>query len=473
MFKPPFQQLLLLVAMLGGGFSFFSTVQAQEVRPRPAVPRRTLADFGAVGDGATDDSGAIQRAVDAGVGQIRFGNGSYRLTKTIVVDLNRVGPTSFSSDGTTTLVMSGAGPALRFLGTHNGTAAPRTVQPNVWARQRTPMVDGLEIVGANPLADGIEATGTMQLTVTRTCIRNARHGIHLAGRNRNVVLSACHIYANTGIGVFLDQLNLHQINIANCHISYNRGGGIVATKSEIRNLQIGTCDLEGNMSPEAPASANILLDSSGSSIGEVAIVGCTIQHAPGAPESANIRILGRSVARPFTAERRHGNVTIASNVLSDVQFNLDLRDVRAGTVTGNTIWQGYDHNLRIVGSKNIVVSSNVFDRNPRYDHGDHALAKLAVTIRDSHDCIVTGNQLFGTGDIPVAMQLTSCSRIHVNACSIFEYANSGLRLQDCDSCRVTNCMIESSLESAKQGFALRIEGGTGSWQTGNSPGRSH
>jgi hypothetical protein len=248
---------------------------------------------------------------------------------------------------------------------------------------------------------------------------------------------------------------------------------VVARKSEIRNLQIGTCDLEGNMSPEAPASANILLDSTGSSIGEVAIVGCTIQHAPGAPESANIRILGRSVARPFTAERRHGNITIASNVLSDVQFNLDLRDVRAGTITGNAIWQGYDHNLRIVGSKNIVVSSNVFDRNPRYDHGDHATAKLAVTIRDSQDCIVTGNQLFGTGDIPIAMQLTGCSRIHVNACSIFEYANSGLRLQDCDNCRVTNCMIESSLESAKQGFALRIEGGTGSWQTGNSPGRSH
>jgi hypothetical protein len=469
MLKHPHTQPLFLAALLSVGFLLFSAVQAEEARQRPAVPQPTLLDFGVVGDGKTDNSIAIQRAADAGIGQIFFAKGSYLLTKTIVVDLDRVGPTSFSSDGTATLIMSGEGPAIRFLGTHEGTAAPHTVKPNVWARQRAPMVDGLEIVGANRLADGIEAAGTMQLTVTRTTVRDVRHGIHLLKRNRNVVLSDCHIYNNTGIGVFLDGLNLHQINIANCHISYNGGGGVVARKSEIRNLQIGTCDIEGNMSPEGPATANILLDSTGSSIGEVAIVGCTIQHAHDAPESANIRVLGRSLARPITEERRHGNITIANNILSDVQFNLDIQAVRAATISGNTIWRGYDHNLRIVDSKNIVVSGNVFDRNPRYDGGDGATAKLAVSIRDSQDCIVTGNQLFGTGQIPVAMRLSGCRRIHVNVCSIFEYAKSGLLLQDCDGCRVTNCMIESSLESAKQGFDLRIEGGMGSWQTGNTP----
>ena len=93
------------------------------------------------------------------------------------------------------------------------------------------MVDGVEIVGNHPEASGIEASGTMQLTLTRVVFRDALHGVHLITRNRNVTISECHIYNNRGIGVFMDDLNLHQINIANCHVSYNDGGGIVATNS--------------------------------------------------------------------------------------------------------------------------------------------------------------------------------------------------------------------------------------------------
>src|SRR5690606_9314080 len=129
------------------------------------------------------------------------------------------------------------------------------------------------------------------------------HAVHLVKRNRNVTLSECHLYNNRGIGVFLDRLNLHQINIANCHISYNSGGGVVSRQSEIRNLQIGTCDIEGNMGgADSEPTANVLLDATGSSLGEVAIVGCTIQHAHESPNSANIRVNLDSTRRNFTDE---------------------------------------------------------------------------------------------------------------------------------------------------------------------------
>ena len=206
---------------------------------------RTVFDFGAAGDGQTDDTAAIQKAVDAGNGSVRFAKGIYRITKPIVIDLDKVGYTSIEGDGAATILMAGAGPAFRFVGTHAGTAAPSTVKQNVWDRQRTPAVDGIEIVGGHPEASGIEASGTMQLTLTRVVVREALHGVHLVERNRNVILSECHLYHNKGIGVFLDRLNLHQINIANCHISYNAGGGVVVRQSEVRNLQIGTCDIEG------------------------------------------------------------------------------------------------------------------------------------------------------------------------------------------------------------------------------------
>jgi len=208
----------------------------------------TVIDFGAVGNGKADDTVALQKAVDAGVGNIFFPRGIYRVSKTILIDLNRVGFTSLVGQGTATVVMTGPGPAFRFVGTHGGTADPSSAKPDVFTNQRMPMVEGLAITGEHAQADAIEATGTMQLTVTRTHIRGVRHGIHLVERNRNVLIANCHIYHNTGAGIYLDRVNLHQTNINGCHISYNGAGGVVVRGGEVRNVHITGCDIEANMS---------------------------------------------------------------------------------------------------------------------------------------------------------------------------------------------------------------------------------
>ena len=44
------------------------------------------------------------------------------------------------------IVMAGPGPAFHFVGTHEGTANPPTFKPNVWDRQRMPLVDGLQFL---------------------------------------------------------------------------------------------------------------------------------------------------------------------------------------------------------------------------------------------------------------------------------------------------------------------------------------
>ena len=101
----------------------------------PTVPQiaghQTVRQFGAVGDGKTDDAAAIQRAVDSGLGSIRFDKGVYRLTKPILIDLDRVGFTSLTGDGTARIIMAGPGPAFRFLGTHAGTAAPNSFKASL------------------------------------------------------------------------------------------------------------------------------------------------------------------------------------------------------------------------------------------------------------------------------------------------------------------------------------------------------
>ncbi|REK11135.1 MAG: hypothetical protein DWQ37_14450 [Planctomycetota bacterium] len=454
--------LVLGVVLLGGLASgwLLQRVAAETPGQAKPVPRpATVLDFGAAGDGQADDTAAVQRAVDAGVGQVRFPAGTYRLTKTVVIDLDRVGYTAVSGNGVAQIIMAGQGPAFRFVGTHGGTASPTTVKPNVWQRQRAPSVEGIEIVGDHPEALGVEATGTMQLTLSRLVVRDALHAVRLVERNRNVILSECHLYDNHGVGVYLDGVNLHQINVANCHISYNDGGGIVARDSELRNLHVGTCDIEANMGgPDSQPTANILLDSTGNSIAEVAIVGCTIQHAHDAPNSANIRIDGRSRKRPHTEELRHGNITIADNVLSDVQVNVEVRNVRGATITGNTFWQAYSDNLVVEGSDNIVVASNVFDRNPRYHGGDGGTARLGIVFRDCDGGTLAGNHVAGTGDVPAAIVLRRCRRMNVTGCTILDYGRCGLLLDNVSDSRVSDCLIRATGDA---GPALQIAAGTG------------
>lgn len=432
----------------------FADEQAPVAVAEPASPPRGFGMRGMLGefrDGKTDCTEALQAIVNSDWGRIRLAKGIYRISKPIEIDLAKVGFTSLEGGGVSQIVMAGPGPAFRLIGSHAGTAAPNSVKPNVWTNERTPMIDGIEVVGDHPEADGIEATGTMQLTISRTVVRKARHGIRLTGRNRNVIISDCHIYENNGIGVFLDHLNLHQINIANSHISYNRLGGIVSRFSEIRNLQIGVCDIEGNMGGlEDPAAANIELDARETSLGEVTIVGCTIQHGHRAYDSANIRINGHSIPTRGTEEVRHSNITIADNIISDVQVNLDIRNIRGVTITGNTISQGFERNLLLENCSNIVVANNVFERSPRYR--SVAFPKQGVLIKQSSDTIFASNVISGEVPHQASLHVSESKRINITGCNIVDYSTVGLLLENVTDSRVSDCILLSDNPEAKAGL---------------------
>ena len=428
---------------------------------------KDVREFGALGDGKTDDTAAIQRAVNAG-GGVQFSKGTYRLTKTVLITLDQTGFVSLLGDGSARVVMAGAGPAFKFLGTHGGTADPDQFKPNVWERQRLPVVDSLAIEGAHPEADGIEAEGTMQLTITRTHLRALRHGIHLAVRNRNVLISDCHIYDCRGIGVLYDHVNLHQSNITGSHISYCDGGGIVGRGGNVRNIQIANCDIESNMGKDSPPTANILLDSAGGSIGEVAITGCTIQHNSPGPDSANIRILGQGddaalAVRVGSAKTQEGHVTITGNVLSDVQVNVHLKHARGVTLTGNTFWMGYQHDLLVEDSSNIVVGPNAFDRNPRYNYGTSTNVNGGLVFRTSRDCTLTGLHINGVWRKPAAVLLEKCDRFHLANCTVLDSDGVGLLLRETTRTRIAGCVVRDDRAEPKATRSLQVTGGRGNW----------
>lgn len=441
-----------------------------EPPPLPKVPHGTVRDHGAKGDGTTDDWQAVQNAVNAGTGATVFPHGTYRITKPVVVNLNKAGFTALRGDGTARIVMAGAGPAFKFVGTHTGTAAPQTVNAQVW-NERMPSVEGLEIVGEHDKATGIEAAGTMQLTVTKVLIRKCLHGIHLTGRNRNVSIADCHVYENRGIGVYLDNVNLHQINVTGTHISYCESGGVVARAGQVRNLQITGCDIESNHGKDGPPTANVLIDSTGGSNAEVAITGCTIQHNHVAPGSANIRIKGPS-ATPIkgTDEMRDGHITITGNVLSDVKVNVHLDHARGVVMTGNTCWTAYEHNLLVENSTAVTVGPNNFDRNPRYAGEEKPETANDIVFRNSTDCSLTGFAISRVRAAPAAVTLDTCDRFNVTNLTILDSDAVGLLLKDVSHSRVSGCLIRDDRPKTES-FAAKASGGKANMIVDNYFGR--
>jgi len=348
--------------------------------------------------------------------------------------------------------MEGAGPAFRFSGTHMGSAAPESFKDNVWQSQRMPSVDGLEIIGKHAESVGIGATGTMQLTVTRVLIRKALHGIHLYNRNRNVIISECHIYDNRGIGIFLEEVNLHQINITSSHISYNNRGGIVVRNGAVHNMQIGSCDIEANVDENGPPSANIFIDISNGRMLEGAVVGCTVQHYHNAMGSANIRFIGHGTEN----RGETGNFTIADNIFSDTQHNIDIQYARGIIIYGNTFWKGYTHNILIKDSEHILLSNNLLDRNPTYRSTD---SNNGIIIQNSSDLTINGLHLYNVVGGKAGIVLEKCWNYNLMNSTILNCDNGGIELIDSRDGKISGNFIKNEFNESKKQPSIKLRGG--------------
>jgi parallel beta-helix repeat protein len=310
-----------------------------------------------------------------------------------------------------------------------------------------PLIDGLEVIGDHPEAVGIELTGTMQAIISRVNVRRCRHGIHLTERNRNTIVTNCHLYENQRVGLYLDDVNLHQINVTGCHISYNGGGGIVVRAGNVRNLHVAGCDLEANMDKDGPPTANVLIDSTGGEYGcaEVAITGCTIQHTANAPGSANVRFIGTDAK-----DRAWGHVTVTGNVFSDVHVNVDIAHAQNVIVSANTMWKGHDHDIRVVDSADVAIGPNMLGRNPHYRDEDKADGGLLL--HSCADVTITGAHIKGTRRTPAGLVLEDCHRVNITGCTMRDCQNAGALLKNCDDCRLGQCMISQPDDA------------TGAWQ---------
>lgn len=418
--------------------SFVSVASAQLPTAEQQIPDlRTLPDV----------SQQLQQQLDT-TGQLILKDAQhFRITTSLNVDLHKLGAVKITADGGGTLIMDGPGPAIRIVGDHAGTASPKSFRPATW-NQRMPIVTDIEILGSHPEADGIELNGTVGAVVSRVSIRWCRHGVHLVNRNRNVIISDCHVYENSAVGIFLDDVNLHQMNIGNSHVSYNRGGGIVVRDGNVRNVQITGCDIEANMPGDetATTTANVLLDVGGSaddkskSIAEVSITGCTIQHSAnysGAEDrtvalgGANIRIIGKQI---YPVD----SVTISGNVLSDTTQNIDLKYVLDVAIVANNFFAPKPDNLIVEKSRRVVISSNTF--NPR-----QFVRPGTIRLTDTHDSVLTNNTQHAFNSSEGSVQLHNCSGFILSALN-FSDCGSGIVMTGCRDMTVAACRVSGTTD---------------------------
>lgn len=392
----------------------------------------------------------LQSQIDNNRGNLILqGARNYRITAPLILDLKKWGAVKVTAAEAATIIMDGPGPALKITGSHQGTAGPTTFKPATW-NERMPLISDVEILGAHPEADGIELYRTMEAVVSNVAVRWCRHGIHLVDRNRNVTISDCNLYENSGVGIYLDDVNLHQIDVSASHISYNRQGGIVVRDGNVRNLQVSGCDIEGNMpADQTPTTtANILIDVSGSedtrakSIAEISITGCTIQHSANysgpeggtvAPGGANIRLAGKEIY-PIDS------VTITANVLSDTTTNIDINYALDVAISANNFFAPQPANLTVKNSKRVVVTGNTF--NPR-----QFKRPGTIHFNQCQDCLLSSNTIHQFQTPDGAVILESCSGMILNALLLSD-CGSGFVVRNSKDITVSSCRVSGTTDGA-------------------------
>jgi hypothetical protein len=172
----------------------------------------SVMDFGAVGDGATDDTDAIQNAIDTG-NSLYFPEGTYKITGLTVSNKSNVRYFGYNNVKLTNVGVTGTTSLFNMSGTLTNV---------LW--------DGIEFVGDNTTGaynNGIACSSGQTLTglVIRNCIfRNLRLGVSLnadlSGAINGCTIDTCFFYdivgADPGEGYAIHLPNAIRTTVSNC-----------------------------------------------------------------------------------------------------------------------------------------------------------------------------------------------------------------------------------------------------------------
>lgn len=186
----------------------------------------TVTYWGAKGDGKTDDTKAIQKAIDNTKGILYFPAGAYLISKGLAVNSDNVVLMGCGKNTASILVLTAWVDAV----TLNGMLCT---------------VDGLAIDGNKTCKDGIVINGTQSEVadcIIQNCKGNGIDAPYVQGKNHNKNIRNCKIYTCSQAGITVSSNDMY---ICDCEIANNEGNQqviLAGSNNRIYNCHIWSGD---------------------------------------------------------------------------------------------------------------------------------------------------------------------------------------------------------------------------------------
>lgn len=332
-----------------------------------------------VGDGVTDDTEAIQQAIDDNNIVVLPENCTFRITEPLLIDVKN---TKVFDCNNSKLLVDGAFSAISISGLCAVSSNPSNQTDSVKEDEAASIIRNVRIIGTTSVVDascGIKLSGCFKTRIENCYIYNVTDGIIISGINRDLMFSGNQIYGVRRYGLHIDStVNLHQFNIVNNMIQYCKYGIYLDDPAQIANCQCVGNDIEISNYPSGSISAHrcIVINSGDTKtelLSEIEITGNTIQgHSD---SNAIIEITGG-------ANRRIERVSIAGNHISNISggAGVILSKVNNVAISGNTMKDMLSSAscVSIANGKNIAVTGNTCDSVGHFATIDNSSSNIVV-----------------------------------------------------------------------------------------------
>lgn len=385
-------------------------------------------EFGAEGDGETDDTEAIKAAVDSldedEMGILTFTPGNeYYVTDTITVDVAQIR----GIQGNNARVFTDVDTLIfRIEGSHTGTANPTGTTDEVQFDEMHPFIRDIRISSHTTDASGlvgtaIEVEQTFGLRITQCQLLNLRNGIIFTGNNRNPVVTENGIWHCADYGVWFDGGDIHQSILNNNYISYCRIA-VKMTDPSLHDLNIVGNDIEAS---STPSTVDYII------------------HAEGPGHIEGLQIVGNII-------EEHGNVQKGGNITLDGS-SMTLKQVH---IVGNELGNAAIGDIELHGTDDVVIANNTFDGSS----GD----SWAIVLGERNDsCSIIGNTVKSGGDfLHIDGGEDFMGRLQVANNSFGDSARGKILVENV---RIFDCVISGNniRDESGEGFAVDISNNIG------------
>ncbi|MGE6487453.1 hypothetical protein [Paenisporosarcina sp. NPDC076898] len=332
-----------------------------------------VSSFGAVGDGRTDDTKALQEAArQHGIISLESGK-TYLISSTI--ELNPAIAKGIQGNNAKILLDADL-PAFHLKGNKTDGGARPT--ENVGLEDEFSFViDSLHVFSRDHRGTALILDGSFGVIVTKSHFYNLKKGIELINKNRNVIISENHLWNLAEYGIHYNNANVHQSILTNNHISYAEIA-LFFENGDVHNTQIMGNDIEvGYLKNNDTRSAiQVVCDKPKTQFSQSQIVGNSIEDHFLAKEGI-INFYSKTFG-PSSADSNLapyvGMIEIMGNELSGSSKALVLENINDITINSNTFKLISEVFISIfTGGEGINMSGNIFSGREGKNYGGKIL----------------------------------------------------------------------------------------------------